>query len=277
VLSRPLRVLQVVLAVQLVATLLLARDAVVASASLPRPHSLLNTVSPYRLVSSQGHLGVLVIAATLVLAASGLWPRLLIPVQYWLTAWFPLSCISVVDGGDYIAALMVFELLPAVVLAQFAWSNRLSFFAVRAQIALVYLSSGITKLRVPEWRDGTALFSYARDPLDGLSTHLARVIATFGPVEHLLTWSIPVVEIALAASLLAPLRWRRVALGVGAALHVGIAVGFGLYTFAVVMIAGLVLLTAPWTKELRGAWEGVLDAPTDLAATLRAQVCGLRD
>ena len=60
-----------------------------------------------------------------------------------------------------------------------------------------------------------------------------------------LTWSVLLLELSLAAALVAPLRFRRILLPVALLFHVGIAVTHGLPTFALTMSAALVLYLRP--------------------------------
>jgi hypothetical protein len=247
VLSRPLRALQAALAIELMATLLLAHDAVTASLSYGSRSSLAEVGIYSLLVRDHPALGTAVVCGLLGAAAAGRWPRLLVPVQFWLTAWFPLSAPGVRYGGDALAGLLVFELLPFFVLPG-AWTAHLSRRAVRLQMAAVYVAAGVTKLRVEAWRDGVAVGRYGSDPVDGLvSRHLVDLVQQ--PfVNHALTWGTPVLELLLALSLVMPWRYRVAAVVVGSVFHVGLAVGFGLYWFQLVMLAGLVVLTEPWRR-----------------------------
>ncbi len=259
-LTRALRGLQAFLALQLACTLVVAHDQVVSAVRFPRTPSLLDSLSPYSLDREHLDVGLPAIVVLLLLAALGLMPRVLVPLQFWLTAWFPVTCVTLSDGGDIIAGLLVFELLPYFVDPR-PQTLRLSRFAVRTQMTLVYLSAGISKLEVPAWRHGTALRSYGSDPLDGLLYGSWLRVLEQPFVLHLLTWSTPVVEIAIAASIFGGPRYRRAALVAGVALHLAIGIGFGLYTFQLVMIAGLIVLTEPWRGLVRAPSVGADEAP----------------
>lgn len=259
-LNRAIRLVQSVLALQLAFTLTASHDAVAAAIRLQHAPTLLDTISPYSQFREHADIGLTVVVALLLLAAMGVFPRVLVPIQFWLTAFFPVTCITVADGGDAIAGLLVFQVLPWF-LDPGPQTMRLTRYAVRGQMALIYVCAGITKLEVPAWRQGVALRSYAGDPLDGIQNQTIMSVFDNSLVLHLLTWSTPLVEIALAAAVLAGPRYRRAALAAGLALHAAIAISFSLYTFQLIMIAGLVLLTEPW----RGS-----DSAPDTAAAIPA-------
>lgn len=113
-------------------------------------------------------------------------------------------------------------------------------------MSLVYLVAGATKLMVPQWRSGTALSLYARDPLEGVRSHLLVNFLSNPLVDHLLSWGTPVLECGIAFSLVGSTRYRRCALAVAIVLHTSIAIAFGYYTFQLVMLVGALLLTEPW-------------------------------
>lgn len=248
-LRSPLRALQAFLALQLVATLVIARDAVNAALAYQGPRSSLSRLGIYSLVVRDHPLaGTILVCGLLLVAAAGLWPRVLAPVQFWLTAWLPLCAPGVVYGGDFLAGVLAFELLPFFVLPT-TWTALLVQRAVRAQMALVYVAAGVTKLRVESWRHGTAVGGYAQDPLDGLVSKSLVDLVQHPLLNHILTWGTPLLELGIAAALVTRWRYRVSALVAGALLHLGLAVGFGLYWFQLVMLAGLVILTEPWRRE----------------------------
>ena len=259
-LTQRLRALQAFLAVQLAATLVIAHDAVNAALAFQGPRSSLSRWGVYPLVVRDHPLaGTVLVCALLLAAAAGTWPRVLVPVQFWLTAWLPLCAPGVVYGGDFLAGLLVFEMLPFFVLPS-VWTGQLSRNAVRLQMSVVYLAAGVTKLRVDSWRHGTAVGDYAGDPLDGLVSRSLGDFVQHPLLNHLLSWGTPLLELGIAAALVMRWRYRVSALVAGALLHVGLAVGFGLYWFQLVMLAGLVLLTEPWRRDGLGAEAADLGA-----------------
>ena len=239
-LTRSLRGLQQVLAAQLAVTLLLM---VVSSNGLESQ-------------AAGDSRALLVGLSTLLLVATSGWrPRLMLPIQLLISVWFLASFQNITDSGDRLCVYLLFLLLPGS-FAQTQRGAEVSRWAVRGQMALVYVCAAITKLRVPEWRSGAAFHFYAVDPFNGIVwSPLLHVVDHPGVVQAI-TWGTPPLELALAASLFSRQRVRRAALLLGVALHGAIAVAFGLVTFSVVMVAGLIILTEPWVPDRpRGARE----------------------
>jgi antimicrobial peptide system SdpB family protein len=115
-------------------------------------------------------------------------------------------------------------------------------------VAGVYFQSSIAKLGVDEWDNGTALYYWLRDPLFG-APGWAR-----GPIDAVtasglgvlaLTWVPLVIEFAIVLGLFAHRAVRPYLLVAGIALHLSIAMLMGLWSFAIAMIACLILLLRP--------------------------------
>ncbi|MBK6923188.1 MAG: HTTM domain-containing protein [Deltaproteobacteria bacterium] len=201
--------------------------------------------------------------AILLVVASGWRPRVTGVAHWWVAASLQWNA-SVLDGGDQVCMVLALLLLPLTVLdgrrwhwdppapmrseaaALVGWST---WIAVRVQVAAVYYHAGVAKYGVDEWGDGTALWYWFRNPTFGAPEALQPIVqpviasATALP---LLTWSVLVLEFLLAGALWMPPGARRVLFPLGCALHVGIALVHGITSFALAMIAALLLyLHAP--------------------------------
>lgn len=208
--------------------------------------------------------------ALLLVAASGWQPRLTAVPHWWVTASLAASA-SIPDGGDQVSAVVTLLLLPIALTDRRRWHwtapeppasppDRVDRFTVavlvawsaalviRVQVAGVYLQSSVAKLGVPEWADGTALFYWLRDPMFGAPGWAVGLVGAIiaHPVGVLaLTWGPLVIEFALVLGLVARRRVRPYLLGAGIALHVSIGLLMGIWSFAIAMIACLVLFLRP--------------------------------
>ncbi len=198
--------------------------------------------------------------AVLALVIVGWRPRFTALPHWWISYSFAASA-SMIDGGDQIAATLTLLLLPvaltdrrsshwrgtgsggpaASIAAQTGW------VLIRVQMAVVYLFAAVLKFPNEEWANGTALYYWWRNPTFGAAGLLHPVTDWIGRTVLVvpLTWSVLVVELCLAAALVAPLRFRRMLLPIGLIFHLGIAVTHGLITFALTMSAALVLYLRP--------------------------------
>ncbi|MEV0258552.1 sporulation-delaying protein SdpB family protein [Streptomyces sp. NPDC050732] len=216
-----------------------------------------------------GHYDIVrwVCCLVLLVAASGWRPRLTaIPHAY--VAFSVFTGISIPDGGDQIT--WVLTLLIALVSLgdsrRWHWtSSRPSLaapqqrgtlaligvsaiYVARIQMAVLYFQSCVAKLPHAEWADGTALYYWVNNEAFGAAGWLRPALNAV--VHHpigvaAMTWGPLVLEIALAAALLMPQKVRWILLPAGVLFHLSIAVTMGLWSFALAMWGGLLLLLAP--------------------------------
>jgi antimicrobial peptide system SdpB family protein len=225
------------------------------------------------------HLEVARWIAILVLAtvASGWRPRVT-GVLHWYVAMSFFTAAVVVDGGDQAATVLSCMLMPVTLTDPRRWHwdsqapgveglsppgsalARLSarfialtcLWAIRLQVAGIYFHAGVSKMKVDEWRDGTAVYYWFTDPWFGLAEpvrSLAFPLLANGVVVTALTWGSLLLEMMLFAGIVATYRTRAVLLVLGVAFHMAIAMVHGLLGFALVMCGALILYLRPIEKE----------------------------
>ncbi|MFV0138248.1 sporulation-delaying protein SdpB family protein [Streptomyces sp. HMX87] len=205
--------------------------------------------------------------AALLVIASGWRPRFTaLPHAYINYSVF--AGIAIVDGGDQIALILSILLtLPALgdrrrwhwqtdrdrtidtttgrALALIGIS---ALVVLRLQMVVVYLQAAVAKLPHQEWQNGTAMWYWGNNlefgPAPWLDTFVAPVISTPLGVA-LMTWIPLVIEASLVLCLLLPQRLRWWAMGAGIAFHLAIALTMGLWSFALAMSGGIVVLCLP--------------------------------
>ncbi|MGZ6131040.1 MAG: HTTM domain-containing protein, partial [Myxococcaceae bacterium] len=133
------------------------------------------------------------------------------------------------------------------VLAQTGW------LLIRVQVAVIYLFAAVLKFPAEEWANGTALYYVWSSTAFGPAGLVRPVTNWIGRTTLVvpLTWSVLVLELVLAAALVAPLRFRSRLLPVAVLFHVAIGVFNGLPTFALTMAAALVLYLRPWWRPFQ--------------------------
>ncbi|MCG5442374.1 HTTM domain-containing protein [Micromonospora sp. NIE79] len=236
--------------------------------------------------------------AVLLLVLSGWRPRLLALPHVWVT-WSVSFSISLPEGGDQVASNLALLLLPLALADGRRWvwrvdphrrarllSNPVLDFRtifglsvvvlVRLQACVIYLDAAVSKFRVTEWQDGTAIYYWFRDPLfvpGDVRDDIAFAITSTPVSTALITWGGLALELALAAAIFAGRRSRRVLLVLGLAFHGMIAIVFGLVTFWIAMAALLVMYLGfdndfPGLRR-RAAQVGALLAPLGRRARRR--------
>ncbi|MER5644900.1 sporulation-delaying protein SdpB family protein [Streptosporangium sp. NPDC002524] len=197
----------------------------------------------------------------LLVVASGWRPRVTALPHWWITFGFQ-TATTVPDGGDQLASIVTLLLLPVALgdrrrwhwtpapertaetefgSSLTAWS---ALLVIRLQVAGVYFQASVAKLGREEWADGTALYYWLTHPqfaAPSWSDAILHPILTTPLGVAAFTWVPLAIEFAIAMGLFLRRRTWPFLLTAGIALHLGIAVLMGLTSFALVMIACLVL------------------------------------
>jgi antimicrobial peptide system SdpB family protein len=211
---------------------------------------------------ARDHLGLAKVVAILLLlpVVIGWRPRLTALPHWWISYSFAASAATI-DGGDLVAATLSLLLLPVALTDRRLWHWRgigeggvaasvaaqTGLLLVRVQVSVVYLFAFLLKLPSETWSNGTALYYWWSHPKFGAWGPLRWLTDLVGATRWVvpLTWSVLLLELCLAFSLVAPPRLRTRLLPFAALFHVGIALLHGLPTFALTMIAALVVYLRP--------------------------------
>lgn len=134
------------------------------------------------------------------------------------------------DGADQMSFLVLVTIFFGSAITSDPDLQRVGAWFVALQLALSYLVSGVAKLISPEWRSGTAVIGILSTYTYG--TRLTRrVLTTRRPLSRAICWAVIATEIALPFGLLFGEVGVVVALAVGLAMHLSIAVVMGLNDF----------------------------------------------
>lgn len=204
---------------------------------------------------------ILILAA----AATGWRPRFT-AIPMWWVLFGNQSSLTVVDGGDQIAAVLALLLIPISLTDSRKWHwtaakfgcasehpraavvAHVTLVAIQVQVAFVYINSCLAKLGVPEWLNGTAIYYWLRDPMFGPAGGLRNITDALmvQPIPvALVTWGTLFLEFFLGISIFLPRAYKLILLPLGLAFHLGIAVMMGLWSFAFAMWAALLLALWP--------------------------------
>ena len=204
----------------------------------------------------------------LAVVASGWRPRCT-AIPHWWVAWSLFASASVQDGGDQITAVLALILIPVALGDSRVWHWQapspdqggpmrrlvavMALILIQLQVAGLYLDAGLSKLGVPEWANGTAMFYLFHSVIFGAPAWLQPITTavTSQPLGvALLTWGSIALEILLGIALLLPARIRPYLLSAGLLFHDGIAVSMGLVSFDCAMTAALLLYLLPVGRQL---------------------------
>ncbi|MFJ4209774.1 sporulation-delaying protein SdpB family protein [Paenarthrobacter sp. NPDC089675] len=212
-----------------------------------------------------------IVTSILALVVLGVVPA----VTSWLHAWAAFSFsvgIGLPDGGEQVSqivtALLVLlcvdnwswcawlpkqaEMLRSVPIASRSAGIRwAAWVGLRIQVAYIYLDSGLSKIPQEDWLNGSAMYYFVRDPSFGGTGPIGdalRWITSSDPGVAFLTWVPLLVEIAIALLIFGSHSKRKLALALAAALHVGIILLIGLWSFGLIMIASVALACLPYYR-----------------------------
>lgn len=215
----------------------------------PRAISVFCVGGPGVPVESGRWIGV----AILALVIAGIFPPAVSALHAWVAISMQLS-LSLPDGGEAVAAFATVLIIPIVLADRriCAWVPRprpvpghwsaISYAAsltLCIQLAGIYFESGLAKLAVTDWANGTALYYDLRDPsfgASGITGVILRAISNQAWGTAALTWGTIAIETAIAVAMVSASRYKQYALVAIIVLHVGILLAMGLWSFSLIMI-----------------------------------------
>ncbi|SDK49798.1 antimicrobial peptide system protein, SdpB family [Actinopolyspora mzabensis] len=201
-----------------------------------------------------------VAVAILLVVTAGWRPRITGVLHWWVSFSF-YSSTNVMDGGDQVAAVITFLLIPICLTDDRRWHwyrgiehrpdhpvarvvSHMTLLLIWIQTSLLYLQSSVEKLKVPEWRDGTAVWYWLTMPPFGANQFLQPSVTwllSHAPIVLAATWGTIAIEFFVACTLFAGHRLRRCAAVLALGLHTSIALVIGLPVFSTMMFAVLLL------------------------------------
>ena len=196
----------------------------------------------------------------LISVLSGYFPRITAALHWWVTYSFFTSSFTV-EGGDQVASILTFLLIPILLLDKRKnhwqedfhyhsfYSKTIAFFVyslIILQISIIYFNASIGKLNVEEWANGTAVYYWLNDTVFGLNYTLLKMINPLlkSPIfVTILTWGAIGIELALAFAIFG-LKQKKLSIifvSIGFLLHLSFAICFGLISFFFAMFGALIL------------------------------------
>lgn len=203
----------------------------------------------------------------LLVVASGWRPRFTGILHWWITFSFMHSATTI-DGGEYVAAVITFLLIPITLTDPRKWhwsqltfnegitENKIlymklialvSLVAIRFQVAILYLHSTVAKIAQEDWVNGTAVWYYVQSPMLGLHPVMFDFFKMFlaSPWIVVPTWGTIILQFFLFAALIAPKKYWRYFLILAILMHEIFAIFLGLISFSMIMFAALILYLRP--------------------------------
>ncbi|MDV6261947.1 sporulation-delaying protein SdpB family protein [Rhodococcoides yunnanense] len=211
----------------------------------------------------------MVIGAILVAVIIGVLPRVTGVLHYWASVSMG-TAFALPDGGEQAAQVATFFLMFALVNDNRIWHWQLrgapdsagvfqgiawaAGWALRLQMAYIYLNASISKIAVSDWSDGTAVYYVVRGESFGVGNFLQSTILAITAVPLLAliaSWGTIAIEAATAVLILGRGRVRLVGLLLSIFLHIAFIAAIGLWSFALIMVGLMVCATTGWNSSRR--------------------------
>ncbi len=193
----------------------------------------------------------------LLMVISGYFIKVTSIFHWWISISFFLSS-SVIDGGDQIASILSFLLIPICLTDERKnhWNyikpyskpkNIVGIVAVnliRLQIAIIYFHAAIGKFDIPEWRNGTAIYYWFNHSFFGMPEYLANpmnYILSNKWIVSILTYSVLIAEVILFLCLTASKKMRKYIFPFAVLFHFLIIIYHGIFSFFFSIVGGLII------------------------------------
>lgn len=205
----------------------------------------------------------------LAVIVSGWRPRITGVIHWWIS-YSLLSSGVTLDGGENVAAVLTFLLIPLTLgdprknhwgklelrNNEKIYSRIIAFITInfiRVQVAIIYYHSTVAKLSVPEWIDGTAVWYYVQSPMLGFNDFLKKIFSFAISTELILipTWGTLILQSVLVMALFAPKKYWKYFLIPAIFMHEIFAILLGLFSFSLIMLGALILYLHPIEKSFR--------------------------
>jgi len=214
-------------------------------------------------------ISIIIAAILLIVVMIGMYPRYTCILHFWVAYSFSTSGISV-EGGDQIVGIASLLLIPVLLFDKRKnhysksvenknyYVNCIAFFSftmISLQSSFLYFQAALGKIKIREWADGTAVYYWFNDNVFGVNNSILEYlnIALKSPVFiTLVTWGAIAIELFIALAIFFKNKSIKItAFYTGIALHLFIALCFGLISFFFAMAGVLILYLIPYNNLLK--------------------------
>ncbi|MGX9667122.1 sporulation-delaying protein SdpB family protein [Staphylococcus shinii] len=213
-------------------------------------------------------LGILKFIAIIVLLLVVIgWRPRITGILHWYIAFSMQNGLTIADGGEQVASVITFLLIPITLTdtRKWHWNNQFqegtyskiiafsTYYIIRIQIAIIYFHSVIAKIKDREWINGTAVYYYIKDSNLGFNSffqYLTDWIFNSNLVP-LTAWIPLLVQIILFCALFMSKKYWKIVLVIGICMHEVFALFLGLISFSLIMLGVLILYLTPIEKHIK--------------------------
>jgi antimicrobial peptide system SdpB family protein len=221
---------------------------------------------PYKYIFIPEIIAILILVVTII----GYFPKITAILQAWVSLSL-FSSLLIVEGGDQITQILSILLIPIMLFDKRKnhWemtSNQpdkntpsgyflyWSYLFIQLQMSLLYLDAAVEKIKVPEWKDGSAVYYWVNHNLFGAPDFLDRPINLFlssNTAMTFTTWGVMILELLLFAALFMKQEYKNRLFVAAVFFHFLIFIIHGLPTFGLAMTGGLILYLLPLNNTIK--------------------------
>lgn len=219
----------------------------------------------------EGDIGKIFSILILIIVILGYFPRYTC-IPHWWVAFSYFRGSSLIEGGDQLAAILTFLLIPIMIgdtrINHYNINEQkpnkyifkviafYSYLLILIQISFLYLQASISKLSGEEWSNGTAVYYWLNDSLFGIEKHSFNKITYLfsnNIIMFLLNFIPLIIEFFLFTLIFVMDRKKVVKIGfiLGVLLHFSFSISFGLISFGFSMTGALILYIYAWRENIK--------------------------
>lgn len=251
-------------------TLILNYNAILDCAYNKNPY--INVFTKYDIFSVFNFEVAFVVSLLILISVvSGFFPAITSILHFYISASYTLHFPNMCDGGDYLATLITFLLIPVYItdFRKNSWndyakiillpklnliSRTVNYGALRILICIIYFHAGSSKFHVTEWYNGTAIYYFLNDPMSGNSFFIEndffKYILSKPLFITIFTWGTLFTEVLLSLMIFCTsMKYRKIVFCFGFVLHLCIIPTFFIPAFSFKMISCLYLYLLVSPKE----------------------------
>lgn len=217
----------------------------------------------------EGDIGKIFSILILLTVISGYFPRYTC-IPHWWVAFSYFRGSFLVEGGDQLAAILTFLLIPIMLgdtrINHYTINEQkpkkyifkamafYSYLLILIQVSFLYLQASVSKLSGEEWSNGTAVYYWLNDSLFGIEKHYFNKITFLfsnNKIMFLLNFMPLLIEFFLFLLIFVMDKKKVVKIGfiLGIFLHLSFSLSFGLISFGFSMTGALILYIYAWRKD----------------------------
>lgn len=242
-------------------------NLIIQKAEISKSNLLIDRINIFSLFSEHLIAAQIISIVILLFVISGFYPFLTAILHWWVALSYKNSSMFI-NGGDTIAGVITLLLIPICLFDKRRnhWQKSIdqhtplasiwcyvAFITLHLQISFIYFDACISKLVIPEWKSGTAIWYYSYySVFQYIKIPFMLEILSNSIICFTLTYSVLILEFLLAISIFQKgvAKYKLILFIIGILFHLIISIEIGILNFAFTMFGVLILLLIPFDFDI---------------------------